>query len=399
MKEPIPVFFSCSNLFVPQVAMSIRSLINCASPDREYHIFVFHNSITSYNEKKVVRMQTPNVKITFRNIHEVVKDQPFYINRAGLSKETYFRIFAVEFLKAYKKLIYLDSDVILLRDIADLYDEDISGCVLGAVWDYACYGSLRYIEDDLKIPIDHYFNAGVMVIDTEGFLNMKIREQCIGLLEHGTKPRWLDQDLLNLVCWKYARLLDARWNFQCHVTFKAQEKKSGRLRQILSRTMEEHFIVHYAGVDRPWTKPQTKFSEFFWETARQTEFYEELVYRNTCRGEKKTEQLFERYCFPFERIPKGSHVVVYGMGKVGTAFFRQNQVTNYCNIDCFADRNHQKLAGGPIRVVSPESLKSNAFDFVIVAIEDEGIRNGIVEFLKEAGVLPEKIVAENPQII
>ena len=81
-------------------------------------------------------------------------------------------------------MLYLDSDLICLRDIADLYRVDIGGNLLGAVRDveYAriynenCeikgYRVKDYCDDILKLKdYTHYFNSGVL-----GFNIKKCRE-------------------------------------------------------------------------------------------------------------------------------------------------------------------------------------------------------------------------------
>lgn len=395
MTTPVPVLFSFSNQFAPYGAAAIRSLIAHASEERVYHVYIFYNEITAYNMKKISRMRTKNVEIIFRSIAELVKDREFYVPVSGGSKETYYRILAVECLKNYEKLVYLDSDVILLRDVAELYDEDVSQYVFGAVRNYNDYGSLRHIEGELKLPPDSCFNAGVLVINTKKFMEMDIQARCMDLLEKIEKPHWADQDLLNLICWQDTKLLDERWNVQSHGVVNEQRKKPERLKAILDRVVDDPFLVHYSGVDRPWLAPQCELAEFFWKYARQTEFYEEIIYRNV--GFYKNEgQAFLKYLFPFDRVKRNSRVVLYGMGKVGAAFFAQNGLTGYCQLLFCVDRDYRQIPGELLPVLPPKTLKNDMFDFVVIAVEDRQAREGIAEDLRRMGVPSEKIVAENP---
>ena len=56
-----------------------------------------------------------------------------------LSIETYYRLFIPLILPQYEKVLYLDSDMIILADVADLYNENISGFPVGAALDVPCY--------------------------------------------------------------------------------------------------------------------------------------------------------------------------------------------------------------------------------------------------------------------
>lgn len=396
MKQPpVPVIFSSSNYFLPYAAAAIQSLIAHADKSREYHIYLFHNSITEYNARKILRMQTENVRIVLRDFSEIAEDK-LYVPGTYISHETYYRLFAVELLRDYEKLVYLDCDVIMLRDIADLYDTDIDGYILGAVRNYNDFGSLRHIRECLGIPPERCFNAGVMLINTSHFINSHVKERCLNLLETIKTPLWVDQELLNISCWQETKLLDEKWNVQYGSIANERGEKPPALKAILERVRNDPYILHYnAGDVRPWTKPDEELAEYFWKYARQTEFYEEIIYRNAGRYRDEN-QAFFKYLFPFDGVKKGSRVVLYGMGKVGSAFYAQNQLTNYCRILFCADRNYREFTDSPVTVLAPETLKNDIFDFVVIAIENENIRKQIQEYVEKLGVPPEKIVAENP---
>ena len=90
-----------------------------------------------------------------------------------------------------------------------------------------------------------------------------------------------------------------------------------------------------------------------------------------------------------------SRVVLYGMGHVGRIFYEQNRKTDYCMIVACVDKNH-KSVDGKIKVQSPEMLKKNDFDHVIVCAEFSPMREEMVNVLLQMGVNEEKIVSSNP---
>ena len=40
-------------------------------------------------------------------------------------------------------------------------------------------------------------------------------------------------------------------------------------------------IIHYAGPDKPWNDPNTDYAGLFWKYARESKYYESIIYRNT----------------------------------------------------------------------------------------------------------------------
>ncbi len=86
------------------------------------------------------------------------------------------------------KYIYLDTDVLVNRDIALLFNQDIDGFELGVV------------RDAYRIS-KTYFNAGVMLVNHKECLKTGLYEKARYLIEH-KKMLYADQDALNKSCTK-----------------------------------------------------------------------------------------------------------------------------------------------------------------------------------------------------
>ena len=48
-----------------------------------------------------------------------------------------------------------------------------------------------------------------------------------------------------------------------------------------------------------------------------------------------------KFLFPFEKVPVGSNIIIYGAGIMGQAYLRQVQLTNYCHLVGMVDRNYK----------------------------------------------------------
>ncbi|MDR1246033.1 MAG: FkbM family methyltransferase [Clostridiales Family XIII bacterium] len=74
------------------------------------------------------------------------------------------------------------------------------------------------------------------------------------------------------------------------------------------------------------------------------------------------------YLFPFEKIKKGSRIVLYGGGLVGREYIRQIREKDYCEILYIVDRNCESICGSlDIDVFPPEKLLDKDFDCVVIA--------------------------------
>ena len=84
---------------------------------------------------------------------------------------------------------------------------------------------------------------------------------------------------------------------------------------------------------------------------------------------------------PYELIPKGSRIVLYGAGRVGKEFAKGFLQTGYAEIVGWVDRGVRGNFYG-IRIVHPEQLKDMVFDVILISMNREedvaAIRNSLV---------------------
>lgn len=100
---------------------------------------------------------------------------------------------------------------------------------------------------------------------------------------------------------------------------------------------------------------------------------------------------------PILKIPKGSRVFIYGAGKVGKSFINELKTTKYAKIVGWADRDgEKKKVYNNVNITTPEKIKDNEFDIVLIAIWDNETAYGIKGDLVKMGIPEEKIVWEKP---
>ena len=68
-----------------------------------------------------------------------------------------------------------------------------------------------------------------------------------------------------------------------------------------------------------------------------------------------------RYLFPFEKIPKGSTILIYGAGILGQEYLKQILISNYCKVVGFVDKNYADYPPMQVRVFSPEAIAELSF--------------------------------------
>ncbi len=99
-----------------------------------------------------------------------------------------------------------------------------------------------------------------------------------------------------------------------------------------------------------------------------------------------------QYIFPFDKVPKGSNIVIYGAGRVGKEYMTQLQKIEYCNVVAWIDQKKVKL--NDIETITIEQFDSTStiYDYVIVSVKNEAVKNEVYDELSKKSVPKEKII-------
>lgn len=106
----------------------------------------------------------------------------------------------------------------------------------------------------------------------------------------------------------------------------------------------------------------------------------------------------ENILFPFDRVPRGAKIAVYGMGAVGLSFVRQLRMTGYAEVSGLIDRDAAWKFGGRIwgvgNVWEPYVLTDGTVGYDYVVIASVNVRNAtdIYRFLRDGGVEESRII-------
>ena len=164
-------------------------------------------------------------------------------------------------------MIYLDCDIVVLGDISELYNTDISNNILGAAPEQFVQSTREfkiYAERALGLDPDGYVNAGVLLMNLAAFRENRIEEKFLRLIsEYDFDLLDPDQAYLNYLCRGRIYMLKSGWNKEPMPT-ACEGKKN---------------IVHYALYKKPWQYDDITDGEHFWQYALSSPFYEQI-----CRG-------------------------------------------------------------------------------------------------------------------
>jgi len=174
--------------------------------------------------------------------------EKFRVSR-HITRAAYLKIFIPELLPAeIDKVIYLDCDIVVEIDIAQLWNMDIGGHYLAAVPDCILNNRLRDLCGKEGLP---YFNSGVMLMNLRKWRKDKIAAKTLTYIEqYNEKLLYHDQDALNAVVQGRWLVLDERFNLQ--TPFLPNDISTGRDDALRCGAVNGRMIIHYTGRGKPW---------------------------------------------------------------------------------------------------------------------------------------------------
>ncbi len=262
----IPIFFSTDDNYVPFLDVAIRSLIANASKDYQYKIIILNTGLKQESIDRVEMLENDNFTIEFADISDHIDHIRHKLpNKYHFGLATWYRLFIQSLFPQYDKILYLDCDIIVLGDVSELYFIDLEdNNIAGVIENWILHSPIfsLYTKEAVGVESKYYINAGIMVMNLAKFREEKIEEQFVDLINtYNFDVIDPDQAYINYLCQGKIKYLPFEWNRTPLEIVECNEPK----------------IVHYALGAKPWQVPDTFLGFHFWEYAKDSPFYEDIL--------------------------------------------------------------------------------------------------------------------------
>ena len=176
---------------------------------------------------------------------------------------TYYRLGMGSLFPGLDRMIYLDSDMIVLKSLRSLWETPLLGKTAAAVEDQ---GVSELIESERKnLGVTRYLNAGMLLVDLEAWRRRKTEERFARFAAERTEVvrRCHDQSLLNVVLKDEILFLGKGWNLMAHDAGEAADR--GSVDPELARALLDPAIVHFT-CSKPWNyhSRAVPFTDRYW---------------------------------------------------------------------------------------------------------------------------------------
>ncbi len=294
------IVFSADENYIKYTSVLMTSIVLNTDKEKVYEKnekYVFHilsNFLSDGLRKKLTKFEKVlnsifpcQIKIHIFNDNDF-KDFPLS-GAAHTCKLPYYRLrLNLIFDDDVEKCLYLDSDMLCLCDIRELFYIDLTDKIIAVVGDPGTKKSkIKYKENNKKITLkfdENYFNSGFLLINVKEYKYRNIDKECQKLAKKCFYIKAADQDLLNATIEpRYRIKLNFSYNFNIITLLYAvcSDEKKNRLnytRAEFIESMKNPKILHYG--EKPWKflKSYTDFygkniNDYWWDVAIKTPIF------------------------------------------------------------------------------------------------------------------------------
>jgi len=245
----IPIIIAFDENYLMPACVMLTSLFENADSGTEYRIFIFAD-----NETKRKATQKIQGTLSAYAQHSVEWIDPVdnfasAKNRNHLTTPNYYRFLIPDFLKDCDKAIWLDVDMIVKRDLSDLFSTNLDGLYLGAVLIGLQNAGIQHV------PSSDYFNAGLLLMNLELWRRDDVAGTAKKLIEENdfSCPT---QDPMNLVGYQKTVFLPVAYNVYISPKSMKGQKKRDYLafhgRTSFAELIDDATILHFVENIKPW---------------------------------------------------------------------------------------------------------------------------------------------------
>lgn len=226
----------CDRGFLPYAAF-LAAEIERLHPDGGFDIVIFGPDLPplppGFGEIRLRRFEGAN---PFE--HRALKKRRSHVS--------YLCLMLPELLPEYRRILYLDCDVVLDGPIAELLSVDLHGQALGAVRDASQWRRPWRLPKEferLDLPAARYLNSGVLLFDVERWSAEGWTQACVDAARDPKLAKGYarnDQSAINLALRGRWTEMSPVWNWQWTELSRYFADDAGAR------------VIHFIGPDKPW---------------------------------------------------------------------------------------------------------------------------------------------------
>ncbi|MCR4793340.1 MAG: glycosyltransferase [Lachnospiraceae bacterium] len=280
-REPIHIVYVTDDNYVMPTSVSITSIKQNKHIENKCIVHVISNHLSKKSIDKLKSLEDEQFKIDiiyahideqFINVQK--KDGDRHVTSTATLK---FQI--PQLLAEIEKVIYIDGDTLILKDLSPLYSIDLKNNYVAAVKDIISIRGNHLKSIDFKGK--DYFNSGMLLMNLREMRKDRVVDKLIEYRMHG-KNHFVDQDALNQVFIYRTLFISPMYNFlnkfyDWMSPRDLTEFYEENMPQSLNEAIQKATIIHFGSHEKPWLYNLPECTELFLKYYSVSPFSEERL--------------------------------------------------------------------------------------------------------------------------
>jgi lipopolysaccharide biosynthesis glycosyltransferase len=282
----IPVALGTDGNYVYPTMVTETSILKSGDPNNFFDIYVMTPGNITPEEEEILTYPArrySNCKVTIIDMNRAYSNSQV----GHLSPVMYYYTKLPSLLKQYDKCIFLESDTLVKRDLAEMLDIDLTGYYVGGVHNSS---EMDYAEFLGVENADHFLNPGSFVYNLkaarEDGLEKKFENYIETVINAERHVRWYGEDVINAVCFGKILNIPCKYNLVLFVNIAQRYERSDYAQKYQTKKdweegVKNPVVVHYCIV-KPWSRisrsrPKVDYQRDWWKVAKTTPYINDMA--------------------------------------------------------------------------------------------------------------------------
>ena len=243
----------CSNeKLAPMFGVVVTSVgINVTSDD--VMMYLLHNGLKDSTVKRLQKIADRyKVGLKFLEIDlEILKDCPVDDKIHYGNIMMYARILLPSMLPNLDKVIYLDCDLVVCKDLKSLWETDVNDVAVTMAPDLLYQDKATLSRLGIN---NNYLNSGVIVMNLDYWRKHDVQNRLLSyIIDKGKELIYNDQDALNVILQKERRQLPVKYNVTPYYFNRNLDNYPKEMHEEIREARINPIIFHFLGNIKPWS--------------------------------------------------------------------------------------------------------------------------------------------------
>ena len=289
-KERINVAFCIDNNYPLYTMLVINSILLNNKSQSKYTFYIINNNLSLWNKLRMkLYVYLKGEKIEFIKVDTSVIDNgknlfdsneiTKHVSRIGTA-----RILLPKLLpKEINKVLYLDSDMLVVSDLKELYDISLDNCYAAMALDISVYNQITNREGYILEGKEqnYYYNTGMILVNLLAWRKYNLSDLMIDYLRQNN-IKFGDQDALNVVLKNNIKQISNKYNNYEIIGLGSIIK------------LENSSIIHYITSKKPWINYRKEYDEYWGKSGL---LFERLMFFLRYYYPKKYKDFINKFMF------------------------------------------------------------------------------------------------------